>query len=165
MIHVPEGAIGVIQEHAIEAFPEECCGFLLGHVGEPKRVIEARRGKNIATEDRARRYIIDPLEMLHVDDDARTKGMDLIGIYHSHPNHPAVPSEFDRSRATPWYLYLILSIVDRDPREIAARRGIGATNRVAEEQVRPLSAERESVKPRTPKKREARHTPSFQAPQ
>src|SRR5439155_263958 len=91
MMRLSEDAVGVIQEHAIEAFPEECCGFLLGHVGEPKRVIEARRGKNVATEDRASRYIVDPLEMLHVDDDARTKGMDLIGIYHSHPNHPAPP--------------------------------------------------------------------------
>src|SRR5437879_4236968 len=113
MIQLPEDAVGVIQEHAIEAFPEECCGFLLGHVGEPKRVIEARRGKNIATEDRARRYVVDPIEMLHVDDDARTKGMDLIGIYHSHPNHPAVPSEFDRSRATPWSTYARRSFGER----------------------------------------------------
>src|SRR5437660_12825028 len=99
MLQLGEYAIGVIQSHAIEAFPEECCGFLLGHVGEPKRVIEARRGKNIATEDRARRYVVDPLEMLHVDAEPRAKGMCLSGIYHCHPIHPAVPSEFDRSHA------------------------------------------------------------------
>src|SRR5216117_2582478 len=81
----------------------------------PIRSIPFVRGKNIATENRASRYIVDPIEMLHVDDDARTKGMDLIGIYHSDPNHPAVPSEFDRSRAAPWYTYVILSIVDREP--------------------------------------------------
>jgi len=148
MIQVPEDAIGVIQEHAIEAFPEECCGFLLGHVDEPKRVIEARRGKNIASEDRARRYIVDPIEMLHVDDDARTKGMDLIGIYHSHPNHPAVPSEFDRSRATPWYSYVILSIVDREPQEVAAWRFDQSTKRFEREEMVRLPTETDSRKRR-----------------
>src|SRR5213596_2799068 len=88
MIRLRDDAVGVNQEHAIEAFPEECCGFLLGYVGEPKRVIEARRGKNIATENRASRYIIDPIEMLHVDDDARTKGMDLIASTTAIPTIP-----------------------------------------------------------------------------
>lgn len=135
MIEIPDNAIKIIRDHAIEAFPEECCGFLLGLAGEPKRVTEARRGKNIATEDRAHRYVVDPLEMLHVDDEARTKGLDLVGIYHSHPDHPAVPSEFDRSRATPWYSYVILSIVNREPREIAAWRFDESTKRFEPEKI------------------------------
>jgi len=147
MMEIPEDAIGVIQEHAIEVFPEECCGFLLGQLGEPKRVIEARRGTNIATEDRAHRYVVDPLEMLHVDDDARTKGMDLIGIYHSHPNHPAVPSEFDRSRATPWYSYVILSIVDRKPKEVGAWRFDESTKRFEREEMVRLPRKAGSRKP------------------
>jgi len=60
--------------------------------------------------------------LLHADDEARGRGLDVVGIYHSHPNHPAAPSEFDRSRATPWYTYVILSIVDRKPREMTAWR-------------------------------------------
>jgi len=116
-------------------------------------VIEARRGKNIATEDRARRYVVDPIEMLHVDDEARTKGMDLIGIYHSHPNHPAVPSEFDRSRATPWYTYVILSIVDRQPQEVAAWRFDESTKRFEREEIVRLPTQSNSRKRRRATKR------------
>jgi proteasome lid subunit RPN8/RPN11 len=108
---------------------------LIGHEGEPRRVLEARRAKNVAAEDRLRRYVIDPLELLHADDDARGRDLDLVGIYHSHPNHPAAPSEFDRSRATPWYSYVILSIVDRKPREMTAWRFDDSTKRFEPEEL------------------------------
>jgi len=98
-------------------------------------VLEARRAKNVATEDRVRRYVIDPLELLHADDEARGRGLDVVGIYHSHPNHPAAPSEFDRSRATPWYTYVILSIVDRKPREMTAWRFDDSTIRFEPEEI------------------------------
>ena len=153
MIELREAATKVIEDHARGAFPEECCGFLLGHIGERTGVIEAHRAKNVAVEDRARRYMVDPLELLRADDEARKRGLDLVGIYHSHPNHPAVPSEFDRSRATPWYLYLILSIVDRDPREIAAWRFDEPTKRFEKEEVRRISAKVDSRKPRKATKR------------
>ncbi|HKW43733.1 MAG TPA: M67 family metallopeptidase [Thermoplasmata archaeon] len=112
--------VAAIEDHARVTFPEECCGFLIGLPGEPRRVIETMRAKNVAAVDRNRRYEIDPLELLHADDAARTKRADLIGIYHSHPNHPAKPSEFDRSRATSWYTYVILAIVDETPKELTA---------------------------------------------
>jgi proteasome lid subunit RPN8/RPN11 len=98
-------------------------------------VLEARRAKNVATEDRVRRYVVDPLELLHADDDARGRSLDVVGIYHSHPNHPAAPSEFDRSRATPWYTYLIVSIVDREPREMTAWRFDDSTKRFESEEL------------------------------
>ena len=126
---MPVRTIRDIERHAKEAFPEECCGFLIGREGQPRRVLEARGAKNVATEDRVRRYVIDPLELLHADDDARRRGLEVVGIYHSHPNHPAAPSEFDRSRATPWYTYVILSIVDRDPRDMTAWRFDDSTKR------------------------------------
>src|SRR5437762_13232942 len=97
MIRLRDDAVGVIQEHAIEAFPEECCGFLLGYVGEPKNVIEARRGKNIETENRASRYIVDTNEMMQVDDAARTKSMEMISIYQSYDNYTSVPSALEAS--------------------------------------------------------------------
>jgi proteasome lid subunit RPN8/RPN11 len=111
-----------MRAHARDAFPEECCGFLIGHADRRRRVLEARRARNVATEDRARRYLVDPLELLHADDDARKRGLDLVGIYHSHPNHPAEPSEFDRSHASPWYSYVIVGVVDGEPRTITAWR-------------------------------------------
>lgn len=119
-IEIAKEAVQAIRAHAGETFPEECCGLLLGRLGGSRRVVEARRAKNVAPEDRPRRYAIDPLELLRADDDARKKGLDIVGIYHSHPNHPARPSEFDRSRAMSWYSYLIQRVVDRNPKELTA---------------------------------------------
>ena len=119
-IEIPDEVVRSIEQHAVDAFPEECCGFLLGTSGGLRRIVASRRAKNTAPENRPRRYIIDPLEHLHADDEARKQSLELIGIYHSHPNHPAAPSEFDRSRAASWYSYLILRVVDRKPKELTA---------------------------------------------
>lgn len=119
-IEIPNAVLEAIQEHARAAYPEECCGFLLGHSGAPRRIAESRRARNAATENRARRYMVDLLELLHADDDARRKSLELIGIYHSHPDHPAAPSEYDRSRAASWLSYVIVSVVDRKPKEVTA---------------------------------------------
>ena len=119
-IEISQPVLQAVHEHARAAYPEEGCGFLLGHSGTPRRIEESRRARNAATENRARRYMIDPLELLHADDDARKKGLELIGIYHSHPDHPAVPSEYDRSRAASWLSYVIVSVVDRVPKDVTA---------------------------------------------
>lgn len=136
MIEIPKPVVGAIEDHARETFPEECCGFLIGKSGEPRRVIGSVRAKNVASENRTRRYEIDPLELLRADDAARAKRSDLIGIYHSHPNHPAVPSEFDRSRASSWYSYVILRIVDRHPKELTAWRFDETTQTFLPEELR-----------------------------
>ena len=119
-IEIPTAVLQAIQDHAREAYPEECCGFLIGHSSAPRRVVESRRARNVATENRSRRYKVDPLEILRVDDDVRKKNLDLIGIYHSHPDHPAAPSEYDRSRAAGWLTYVIVSVVDREPKDVTA---------------------------------------------
>jgi proteasome lid subunit RPN8/RPN11 len=135
LIEIPVGVVRDIGEHAKATYPEECCGFLLGSEGEPRRVIESQRAKNAAPEQRTRRYVIDPLELLRADDAARARGLDLIGIYHSHPDHPAEPSEFDRSRAVGWYTYLILGIEDRKPRAMTAWRFDESTQRFLPEKI------------------------------
>ena len=124
-----------MERHARETYPEECCGFLIGRIGEPARVVEARRAKNVATANRPSRYIIDSLELLHADDEVRARGHDVVGIYHSHPDHPAAPSEFDRSRASPWYSYVIVSVVDGEPRETTAWKFNESTKRFDREEV------------------------------
>jgi proteasome lid subunit RPN8/RPN11 len=121
-IEIPRAIMQWIEDHARDAYPEEGCGFLIGQMSEPRRVEASRRAQNVAVANRSRRYTIDPLELLHADDDARKRGLDLIGIYHSHPDHPAAPSEFDRSRATSWYSYVIVRVVDRQPKEATAWR-------------------------------------------
>jgi len=119
-IEIPQALVRAIEDHARETYPEECCGFLIGDATEPRRVVESRRARNTAKEERGRRYTIDPLELLHADDAARASKLDLIGIYHSHPDHDAVPSEFDRSRAASWYTYVILSLENGDPKDLTA---------------------------------------------
>lgn len=135
MIEVSLSVEEAIAAHARETYPEECCGGLLGRAGEPRRALLARRMKNAATEDRSRRYVIDPLDLLHADDDARSRGLDLIGIYHSHPDHPAEPSEFDRSHASSWYSYLILSIVRGVPEALTAWRYDDSSGRFLPEEI------------------------------
>ena len=112
--------VAAIQEHARETFPEECCGFLLGPRADEKRVARVRRATNVVPENRERRYVIDPRETLAVEKELRGSGTEILGFYHSHPNHPAVPSEFDRGHAWPWYAYVILSIVERVPGDLRA---------------------------------------------
>ncbi len=64
--------------------------------------------------------MIDPIQQLAVENEVRGTGHEILGFYHSHPNHPAEPSEFDRSHAWPWYSYVILSIVERTPADLRA---------------------------------------------
>lgn len=112
--------VAAIHAHARETFPEECCGFLIGPEAEDKVVARVRRATNVVTENRERRYVIDPREILAVEKELRATGEAILGYYHSHPNHPAVPSEFDRGHAWPWYAYVILSIDDRVPKDLRA---------------------------------------------
>lgn len=109
-----------IEAHAQETYPEECCGFLLGPSDQPRRIAEVRRATNVVESDRGRRYVIDPREILTVEKSLEGMDREILGFYHSHPDHPAAPSEFDRSHAWPWYSYVILSIVDRMPADLRA---------------------------------------------
>lgn len=112
--------VHAIKEHARETYPEECCGFLIGPASEPRRIAGTRRAKNVAPTDRERRYVIDPMELLATSKTLRGTSDEILGFYHSHPDHPAVPSEHDRGRAWPWWSYLILSIVRRTPADLRA---------------------------------------------
>jgi proteasome lid subunit RPN8/RPN11 len=65
---------------------------------------------NSREDSRRNRYLISPRELLAADRDAQKRGLDILGIYHSHPDHPARPSEYDREHALPWYSYIIVSV-------------------------------------------------------
>lgn len=112
--------VAAIEAHAQETFPEECCGFLIGPNQPLRRVARVRRAANVAEENRARRYVIDPKEWLVVEKELAGTGQEILGFYHSHPDHPASPSEFDRGHAWPWYAYVILSIVNHVPKDLRA---------------------------------------------
>ena len=109
-----------INEHARQAYPGECCGLLIG-VRESR--IEVR-GAHPAVDqnlDRARdRYQLDPREIHQVDVASEREGMEVIGFYHSHPDHPPSPSATDKEHAWPGYVYLISSVTATGPGETRA---------------------------------------------
>ncbi len=116
-----------IRAHGAAEYPNECCGILLGKAnGSNKEVQEVVPLKNLrldpskaqeilpldspGRESERNRFLIDPLEQLKVEKGARSRGLDVLGYYHSHPDHPARPSEYDREHAWPWYSYIIVSV-------------------------------------------------------
>lgn len=125
-----------ICRHGARDYPSECCGALLGKVnGEAKQVTEVVALKNLrhdprhaqellpladpARETERNRFLVDPLEQLRVEKDARSRGLDTLGYYHSHPDHPARPSVYDREHAWPWYSYVIVSVERGAAKELA----------------------------------------------
>lgn len=101
-----------IHTHGETAYPEEGAGLLLGSVeGELKQVVEILPINN-AREDSARhnRYLLTPQDYLRGEQEAAQRGLDILGVFHSHPDHPNRPSEFDRDWAMPWFSYIITSI-------------------------------------------------------
>ena len=116
MIQVARTALERIRAHAAASYPEECVGALLGDAdGARKLALEAHPLPNASATERERRYASGPEAMRAVEETARARGLDVIGIYHSHPDHPARPSETDREHAWPWYSYLIVSVEQGEP--------------------------------------------------
>jgi proteasome lid subunit RPN8/RPN11 len=111
-LHVSKALLNLIHEHGRDHYPEEGAGILLGEAGDAsRRVLRIRPVENAFQESRRNhRYLIEPKEMLDAELEAERLGLEVIGVFHSHPDHPARPSEFDREWALPWYSYLITSV-------------------------------------------------------
>lgn len=112
MILLSDAHRAAIARHAVEAHPEECCGLMLGTFSEDgRKVVRELLPISNAREAEARhnRFLIGPMEMLHGEREARARGLDIVGIYHSHPDCPAVPSQFDLEHAWPVYSYVIVT--------------------------------------------------------
>jgi proteasome lid subunit RPN8/RPN11 len=101
-------AAAELRRLASAAYPQEGCGVLVGSAGEVATVVSVTAGANLAPRTRDR-YELDPLEILRAEREARAAGLEVLGFWHSHPDHPAVPSRFDTERAWPDYLYVIAS--------------------------------------------------------
>jgi proteasome lid subunit RPN8/RPN11 len=124
MIKIDFEQIRAIFSHAESTYPEECCGVILGDISsECKTVVEIIPTENAwnsetandfvdgdANHSKERRYTISSREMLHLQKSARERNLNIIGIFHSHPDYPAVPSEFDRNCAWQEYSYIIVSV-------------------------------------------------------
>jgi proteasome lid subunit RPN8/RPN11 len=100
-----------IRQHGEAAYPNECCGFLLGRsVDGAKVVTELLRTENERSDSARNRYLISPEAYRLGEAEAERQGLQIIGFYHSHPDAPPRPSEFDREHALPWCSYVIVSV-------------------------------------------------------
>ncbi|HKH83876.1 MAG TPA: M67 family metallopeptidase [Gemmatimonadales bacterium] len=98
-----------IRVHAERAYPTECCGVLAGQVSEVKEVLHLVPATNRRTDD-PHRYLISPDDLRSIELSLRSSGEDILGCYHSHPDHAAAPSKFDTDQAWPWYSYIIVRV-------------------------------------------------------
>ena len=128
MLKVAAEHIRAICAHAQSTYPQECCGLLLGKLSQDGKIlIDAIAMENVwsaqavesfseidtkwqLSENKSTHYTIAPEEILRVQKESRDRQLDIIGIYHSHPDHPAIPSEFDRVCAWQAYSYIIVSV-------------------------------------------------------
>lgn len=119
MIKLSRSVTEDISEHALLDYPDECCGFFYGVESEGNRyIIESLRIHNSREGDKRRRFEISPWDYLKAEAYAEKKGLTLFGIYHSHPDHPSVPSEHDRVAAQPFFSYVILSVTAKEVKSI-----------------------------------------------
>lgn len=123
MLNFEPDARNILLDDASTTFPDECCGFLFGtetdgerHITDILVVVNAKDG------DKRRRFEISPKDYLHAERHALQHDLALLGVYHSHPNHPAVPSEHDRLAAQPFFSYVIVSVYDRAIRDLRSWR-------------------------------------------
>jgi proteasome lid subunit RPN8/RPN11 len=112
-----------IQAHGMETYPHECCGAILGRDSDGSReVLDLLPLANRREDSPRNRFEVTPGDVQLAEKTAREKKLELIGWYHSHPDAPARPSEFDREHAWPWYSYIIVSIQSGMPREMNSWR-------------------------------------------
>lgn len=110
-LRLPETLLEEIRRHGESAYPAECCGALAGRVDREgaKDVIRLAPAVNRRTDD-PHRYLIAPDDLRRLELELRAEGLEIVGYYHSHPDHPARPSAYDAEHAWPWYSYLIVRI-------------------------------------------------------
>lgn len=114
-VEIPSEVLETIETHARSTYPEECCGFL---VTEPdpsdgataRRILRAVPAANDFEGERRRRFLLRPEELRAAERALDGTGHIISGFYHSHPEHPARPSQFDQDHAWPWYSYLVVAV-------------------------------------------------------
>lgn len=116
---IDPGAADAIRRHGAETYPHECCGALIGRDGI---VVEAFALPNTTEEGARRRFLVRPVDYRDAERRASAAGAELLGFYHSHPDHPARPSPYDLDHAWPVFSYVILSVAAGRPGDMTSWR-------------------------------------------
>jgi proteasome lid subunit RPN8/RPN11 len=120
-----------IRKHGSETYPHECCGALLGRDADvagpgeqvpPREVLDLFPLVNRRDDSPRNRFSVTSEDVLAAEKAGRTLGIDVVGWYHSHPDHPAEPSQYDRDHAWPWYSYVIVSVANGQPQRMTSWR-------------------------------------------
>lgn len=125
-----------IRAHGAETYPHECCGALLGR--DSSSVVSSDRAEDAPLPGREilglfplinrrddsprNRFSVTPEDVLAAERAAHQQGLEVVGWYHSHPDHPAKPSQYDRDHAWPWYSYIIVSVQSGAPQDMTSWR-------------------------------------------
>ncbi len=113
MLVIEEQYLAEMRRHGERDYPFECCGLMLGRFdGDGRKIVVESYPISNAREEEAKRnrFLIRPEELMQGEKYAREKGLDVIGLYHSHPDEPAVPSKYDLEHAWPTYSYIVVSV-------------------------------------------------------
>jgi proteasome lid subunit RPN8/RPN11 len=140
ILQISRGVLQQLRDQGVSSYPEEGAGLILGTVsGEVRtaRVLVPMENR-YPMGGRRTRYRIDPKDLLSGERTAMDLGLDVIGIFHSHPDHPPKPSEFDKTWALPWFSYVITSIHNGEPGEIRSWRLSEDREQLDEEEIQVL---------------------------
>jgi proteasome lid subunit RPN8/RPN11 len=119
MIRIPESLLEGIRGHGRESYRDEACGVLYGREeGPDKDVAQVQSLPNSRDGQRHRRFLITPKDYQRAEQKAVERGLTLLGFYHSHPDHPAYPSQYDLEHAFPFFSYVIVSVEGGEPTEV-----------------------------------------------
>jgi proteasome lid subunit RPN8/RPN11 len=131
-----------IEQEGAAAYPNECCGILIGRDvktdGVIRRIVERLEpGRNVfETAEQYHRFSIDPAQQLKAEKSAEREGKMVLGYYHSHPDHPARPSEYDREHGWPFYSYVIVAIAKGVPADMTSWVLDDQTEQFSKQQIR-----------------------------
>ena len=121
MITLSKTHLSKLKSHGIDAYPEECCGAMLGHIDykkNEKKTVKLIKIENNSDENKHRRFKITPQDYQTLEKQAKDEGLTLLGFYHTHPDHPCKPSQTDLNYAWPFFSYIILSVEKQKPAQI-----------------------------------------------
>jgi proteasome lid subunit RPN8/RPN11 len=113
------GIADAIRQHGAETYPNECCGAL---IGRDRQVTGTFALPNTTEEGPRRRFLVRPDDYRQAEKQAREAGGELLGFYHSHPDHPARPSQYDLDHAWPFFSYIIVSVRAGAPEDMTSWR-------------------------------------------